>query len=125
MQVFFGPAIRLINKLSYAGKLVVVALVFLLPICASLFVIASGYSEQIKVTEVELDGVAYTKPLLSLLRQVQAHRQAEAGGGSQEAARSRHGPYSATASMRELCCHASGRKLCNVVSSGAMGSKNR
>ena len=74
MQVFFGPAIRLINKLSYAGKLVVVALVFLLPICASLFVIASGYSEQIKVTEVELDGVAYTKPLLSLLRQVQAHR---------------------------------------------------
>lgn len=74
MPQIFGPAIRLLSGLSYATKLAIVALVFTLPICAGLLVIASNYSEQIAVTEVELDGLAYTKPLLGLLRQVQAHR---------------------------------------------------
>ena len=74
MQRVFGPAIRMINDLSYATKLVIVACVFMLPIGAALYVIASTYSEQITVAETELEGAAYTKPLMGILRQVQAHR---------------------------------------------------
>ena len=74
MQRVFGPAIRMINDLSYAAKLVIVACVFVVPIGAALYVIASTYSEQITVAETELEGAAYTKPLIGILRQVQAHR---------------------------------------------------
>jgi hypothetical protein len=42
MQVFFGPAIRLINKLSYAGKLVVVALILSLTCAESSFLASQG-----------------------------------------------------------------------------------
>lgn len=74
MQFVFAPAIRLMNRLGYASKLIVVAMVFVVPIVGGLYVIASTYNEQIASARNELEGIAYSKSMMGLLQQVQIHR---------------------------------------------------
>ncbi|MEN9455783.1 MAG: hypothetical protein RL210_1302 [Pseudomonadota bacterium] len=74
MLTFFKPVMRLLDRLSYGGKLIVVAVVFVVPIIISLLALTGNYGTQIDFARKELSGVAYSQPLLDLLRQVQAHR---------------------------------------------------
>ncbi len=74
MLIFFKPAIRLLNRLGYGGKLIAVAVVFIVPIIGSLLALTSNYGAQMDTTRKEMAGLVYSPPLLDLLRQVQAHR---------------------------------------------------
>jgi hypothetical protein len=62
MLTFFKPVMRLLDRLSYGGKLIVVAVVFVVPIIISLLALTGNYGAQIDFTRKELSGVAYSQP---------------------------------------------------------------
>jgi twitching motility protein PilJ len=79
MEALFRPAILLTNRLPYAGKFVVIGLVFLVAFIALAALQQAGSGYQADFNEKESYGVEYGRPAFALLRKVQDARIAAAG----------------------------------------------
>ena len=87
------PAIRLMNRLTYAQKFGLISLLFALPLALGLGFFIAGVNDRIGFAQKELDGAAYLRPLRALLDHTLADKlltqMAEAGSGTGEANRTR------------------------------------
>ncbi len=74
MLSLFRPAILLMNQLRYTPKLALIALLFLLPLAgAGYFIVQTNLHSQ-HIVRQELLGTEFTRPVFSLLAEVQEHR---------------------------------------------------
>ena len=83
----WSVGVRLFRNMGFAGKAVVISLVFLLVIAQLAFIFLRANNQLLKTSELELVGVVQVKDILVLLNQAQALRQgitASAGKGSAE-----------------------------------------
>jgi PAS domain S-box-containing protein len=62
----FSPAIRLLNRLTFPRKFTLISLLFALPLAFVLFFLNARIQEQIRVAQLEIDGVEYLTPLNAL-----------------------------------------------------------
>ncbi|MFN8094166.1 MAG: methyl-accepting chemotaxis protein [Vicinamibacteria bacterium] len=69
-----GPAVALMNRLSYARKFALIGLLLLTPFAVVSYLQISLATERIDFNQKESYGVAYITPLREMLRQVQLHR---------------------------------------------------
>jgi PAS domain S-box-containing protein len=87
------PAIRLMNRLTYAQKFGLISLLFALPLGLVLCFFLAGVNDRIGFAQKEIDGAAYLRPLRTLLDHTLADKllaaMAEAGPGTGEAPRQR------------------------------------
>lgn len=70
----FRPAILLMNQLRYTPKLALIALLFLLPLAGAGYFILQTNLKAGKIIQQELLGTQFTRPVFSLLSEVQEHR---------------------------------------------------
>jgi len=63
---WFSPAIRLLNRLSFPRKFTLISLLFALPLALVLIFLNARIQEQIRVAQLEIDGVEYLTPLNAL-----------------------------------------------------------
>ena len=75
------PAIALLDRMSYARKIAVVALVLALPLAIVSWAYVDQQRAQINFAEREREGVRYLKPLLDVLLSVSDARDRAAKGG--------------------------------------------
>jgi PAS domain S-box-containing protein len=59
----FSPAIRLLNRLTFPHKFILISLFFALPLALVLIFLNARIQEQIRVAQMEIDGVDYLAPL--------------------------------------------------------------
>ncbi len=85
MHVLFGPAIGLMNRLKYPQKFLLTSLLFALPLAFVLSRLNSSIGDNMDIATKEIQGNAYLRPCLTLLRDVPQEkrlvRQALAGRG--------------------------------------------
>lgn len=74
MLPVFRPAILLMNKLRYTPKLVLIALLFLLPLAGAGYFILEANLRSQNLVRQELVGTSFTRPVFDLLTAVQEHR---------------------------------------------------
>lgn len=77
------PARRLMDRLSYPRKFLLIFLVFALPLALTLYLLVSEINNAIRFAEKEIAGVNYLRPLRALQEQVARSRllaRAHAGG---------------------------------------------
>ncbi len=63
---WFTPAIRLLNRLTFPQKFILISLFFALPLILVLFFLNARMQQQIHMTQLEIDGVEYLTPLNAL-----------------------------------------------------------
>jgi len=63
---WFSPAIRLLNRLTFPRKFTLISLLFALPLALVLIFLNARIQEQIRVAQLEIDGVEYLTPLNEL-----------------------------------------------------------
>ena len=83
MKILFAPAVWLIGRLSYRYKLVLTAVVFVLPMLLFAGMLVSEHQDQLDVTQFERKGLGLQLPALELLaaaHDYHAARQAVAAG---------------------------------------------
>jgi methyl-accepting chemotaxis protein len=73
-RLFLGPAIALMNRLSYAQKFALIGLLLLTPLAVVSYLQVSLATDRLDFNQKESYGVAYITPLREVLRQVQHHR---------------------------------------------------
>src|SRR5205814_259132 len=80
MATLLGPATGLLNRMSYAWKILVLALVMVLPLVIVADAYIAAQRAQIAFTQLERDGTRYLGPLLNVaLRAVDARDRAANG----------------------------------------------
>ena len=75
MNRFFRPAVRLMNRLTYPRKFVLISVLFALPLALLLFFFIVQSANQINFGRKERYGVAYLRPLRGLLQATISHQQ--------------------------------------------------
>lgn len=85
----FEPAVKLMNRLKYAQKFTLIAVVFLLVIASVSFVLMQRMSSEITEMEQRYEGASYNAALKDVLQQVQIHRgtSVQVWNGSEDAQR--------------------------------------
>src|SRR5258708_3774256 len=73
MKSLFTPAIKLMNRLKYPQKFILVGLLLLLPLLLVLTQFIQQSSRNIEFSSKEQIGLAYNAPLVTFLRDVQQH----------------------------------------------------
>ncbi len=63
---WFSPAIRLLNRLTFPRKFALISFFFAVPLALVLFFLDARIQEQIRVAQLEIDGVEYLRPLNAL-----------------------------------------------------------
>ncbi len=79
MQVFFSPAVALMNRLRYGGKFVLLGLAMSLLTLVLLYSVFSLLSKDIETARAELSGLQMLKPMNRLVQVMQQHRGLSAG----------------------------------------------
>lgn len=74
LEGIFVPAEKLMSRLWYWQKFVVLTILFTIPVGFALFSYITQIDKSIAFTEKEIVGIRYVSPVLSLLRHVQQHR---------------------------------------------------
>ncbi|GIV18489.1 MAG: hypothetical protein KatS3mg023_0240 [Armatimonadota bacterium] len=78
MHLIFAPAIRWMEHLSLAKKMLTVAAVCAVPLIVFSYLVLQATGENIQLAQREKEGTAFLKPTFSLLQHVQQHRGAAA-----------------------------------------------
>jgi methyl-accepting chemotaxis protein len=78
----FTPASRLLGRMKYAYKIILVTLVLLLPLSFVTWGYVDMQQGQVAFSATERDGVAYLRPVLGLLAETVQARQLAVSGGS-------------------------------------------
>ncbi len=78
MHLILAPAVRWMERLSLAKKMLAVAVVCALPVIVFSYQILRTTGENIQFAQSEKEGNAFLKPTFSLLQHVQQHRGAAA-----------------------------------------------
>jgi methyl-accepting chemotaxis protein len=73
-RLILGPAVALMNRLSYAQKFALIGLLLLTPFAVVSYLQISLATERVDFNQRESWGVAYITPVREMLRQVQHHR---------------------------------------------------
>src|SRR5258708_9166047 len=73
MKALFTPAIKLMNRLKYPQKFLLIGLLLLLPLLLVLTKFIQQSSRNIEFSTKEQVGLAYNAPLVTFLRDVQQH----------------------------------------------------
>ncbi|MFD2612346.1 methyl-accepting chemotaxis protein [Paenibacillus gansuensis] len=83
----FEPSVRLMNRMRYFQKFILISLVFLIPIGYMLFLFSSEIGKSLDTTKKEREGLAYSAGILKLFDEVRKHREAAAlaNAGSKDA----------------------------------------
>ena len=86
MNIFFAPAIALMNRLRFAQKFILMAAIATVLIGILSWQLVSIRSEQLAVSRLEIAGLPVVAEALSLAREMQQHRGLSSGvlGGSSE-----------------------------------------
>ncbi|WP_068605545.1 methyl-accepting chemotaxis protein [Paenibacillus swuensis] len=71
----FEPSVRLMNKMRYARKFILISLVFLIPIAYMLFLFSTEIGNTLQFTKKEREGLRYSTGLLELLADLRTHRE--------------------------------------------------
>jgi PAS domain S-box-containing protein len=66
-----NPAIRVMNRLSYARKFALISFLFILPLALNLYLLGSEINQRVQFSSKELLGNVYLRPLRALQIQVQ------------------------------------------------------
>jgi methyl-accepting chemotaxis protein len=66
--------IDFIHRLSMGRKIGAICSLFVLPVGVSLYLIVSGYSQDLNASRLEQTGNAYQRPLMRLLKEIPLHR---------------------------------------------------
>ncbi|AYE33643.1 methyl-accepting chemotaxis protein [Clostridium septicum] len=74
MKKFFYPGIKLMNKLKYSKKFLLIQIMFLIPILAVLSLFVTQLSSDVKRTNNQIKGLNYINTSTTLLNHVQQHR---------------------------------------------------
>ena len=74
MKKIFGPAVFLMNRLSYSRKMMVISAIFILPLLFTLHLLISEMNDGIELAEKEQLGVAYIQPLRQIMQHLPQHR---------------------------------------------------
>jgi methyl-accepting chemotaxis protein len=82
----FSPASRLLGRMKYAYKIILVTLVLLLPLGFVTWGYVDMQQGQVAFSATERDGVAYLRPVLGLLAETVQARQLAVSDGSPESA---------------------------------------
>ncbi|MEE1130462.1 MAG: methyl-accepting chemotaxis protein [Caryophanon sp.] len=84
---FFEPVIKLMNRLKYAQKFALIAIVFLAVIASVSFILMQRMNSEITEMEHRYEGASYNIVLKDVLQNVQIHRgtSVQAWNGRQEA----------------------------------------
>src|SRR6478672_4156699 len=85
MKSLFNPAIKLMNRLKYRQKFVLITLLLVAPLAMVLFLLLSGIDEGTTMAQSELDGTRYLRPLRQLLEHLPEEKIMATGvvGGNQ------------------------------------------
>ncbi len=74
MELFFQPAIGLMNRLRYPRKMLLISTVFILPLLFTSWLLLDDIQQSIASTQQERQGVAYISSLRALLQRIPEHR---------------------------------------------------
>jgi len=75
-QLLFRPAIAALDRFSYSRKILILALVVVIPITTLGVQLVIALNEDIHVAQTELDGARYLEPTLGFVQHLQQHRGA-------------------------------------------------
>src|SRR5207244_61450 len=67
-SLLFGPGMRLMNRLKYPQKFVLITLLLVAPLALVMYFLISEINARVDFSQKELYGTAYLRPLNSLLR---------------------------------------------------------
>ena len=73
---WLAPGVRLFRAIGFRAKALWVAFAFVVPLVVALYYLRSAETAQIEVARAELQGVAYVRPAIELMRAAQARRYA-------------------------------------------------
>ena len=74
MKILFNPAIALMNRLRYSQKMFLVAVIFLLPLVVTMYMVLSELNKKTDFSQKERFGIEYISVLRTLLENVPQHR---------------------------------------------------
>jgi methyl-accepting chemotaxis protein len=74
VRLLLGPAVAVMNRLSYAQKFALIGLLLLTPLAVVSYLQISLATERVDFNQKESYGVAYITPVREMLRHVQHHR---------------------------------------------------
>ncbi len=78
LQKFFRPATYVLERLSYSRKLILIALVIVVPLATLTYQLVTALNTDIAATQSEIAGAAYLRPTIALVQHLQQHRGASA-----------------------------------------------
>ena len=91
MKTFFYPAIALMNRIGYHQKFALLWLMCLAAIIVLVYNLFVSLSQVIRISQLELDGIVLSKPILQFAQLIQQHRALTAlHHGSNKAAGIQH-----------------------------------
>ncbi|HOT75140.1 MAG TPA: methyl-accepting chemotaxis protein [Candidatus Wallbacteria bacterium] len=73
-MVIFSPGVKLMNRLKYTYKFLLVAVIIIFSFSVFLHSIVSNLNSSIEFSQKEKYGTQYLKPLVNFLEEVQSHR---------------------------------------------------
>jgi len=73
---WLAPGVRLFRAIGFRAKALWVACAFVIPLVLALYYLQTAENAQIEVARAELQGVAYVRPAVELIRAAQARRYA-------------------------------------------------
>lgn len=74
MNKFYLPSVKLMDRLKYPQKFLVISLSFLVLITVLIYIVISNLNRQIEFTERELIGAEYIQPVMELIINLEQHR---------------------------------------------------
>ena len=74
LKKLFNPAVSLMNRLSFAGKIGLMGVMFMIPIIGVTTALFKKYGADIEFAQQERSGVAMVKPMRELLSNLMSHR---------------------------------------------------
>ena len=69
-----NPGIRLLGTMKMPQKMLLIAIIFLIPIAYLLFVYERALTAQIEFSQMELEGVRQIAPIRKIIQNMQVHR---------------------------------------------------
>jgi len=79
MKKLFWPAVFIMNKLGYTGKIMLLGTIYSIALLVVLFSIYFNLNKRIESSRHQLEGVNLVKPILSTIQLVQQHRGLSSG----------------------------------------------
>jgi methyl-accepting chemotaxis protein len=74
VKMLFNPAIRIINRLKFLQKLLLVGLLLLVPTIVTTYFLTSEINQEVRLEENKTLGIQYSDSLMRLLQHTQDHR---------------------------------------------------